>query len=328
MRRSFLAVLLLFAFHPAYGGPAAPVRPVVSPIGAGSSVGGVALPTLGRLSQALSLPSPLSLLTPLALPRVAAGTSRPALPAADERSALAAEVWRALAALPRAAELRAFARANGLRIVVAPFAGQIHLGLDEDNLAQLEFEDRIIYLNWDMAAPDIGTFMGHGLPVESAREAVALLLAPVAAHELLHAKLRLWHGSDFPGTREEEILTHIEQAEVFDETIRLHPSLAAADCFLVRHNKKVWQPWREGFGPVARYVLRKYDAFPSLNEPQENAQKARRLLAGLPADSRAPPAWRGRLERAIALWDDPEATRRLVSFFQVRIDVAVVGMAR
>lgn len=285
------------------------------------AAGAAALPTVRLPSPNLSLPAPLSLLTPPGLP-LAASVSRTALPASDVRAALAAEVWRALAGLPRAAELRAFAQANGIRIVVTPFAGQEQLGLDEDNLAQLEVEDRIIYLNWDMAAPDIGTFMGRGMAFEGAREAVALLLAPVAAHEMLHAKLRVWHGSDFPGTREEEILTHMEQAAVFDETLRLHPSLASAESFLVRHNKKVWAPWREGFGPLARYVLRKYDAFPSLNEPQENAQKARRLLAGLPADSRAPPAWRGRLERAIALWEDPEAVGRLVSFFQSRIDAA------
>lgn len=342
MRRFWLAAALALGPRLAAAGPIEPVPRIGAPVApAAASIAGA----VGNASPSLAAPtiSPLAAAAPAILPVAAPAAPLPAAAAtavtpaqaeapvrADlgERQALVAEVWRALEGLPRSAGLAAFAKANGLRLVAVPFSAQDLLGLDGDNIAQMEFEDRLVYLNWELIAPDLAALLRKGLSAEEARRAVALLVAPTAAHELLHAKLRLWHGRDFPGTREEEILTHVEQAALFEDVLRGSPWLSRLDAFLTRHQRKAWEAWREGFGPAARFVLRKYDGFPSLNEPAKNAKAARKLLARFRAEGGVPPVWLSRLERAIALWDDPGAVAKLVEFLQARIDETAASLPR
>lgn len=283
------------------------------------------LPLLAPTQAVLTSPVALSL--PLASPQAptavagALAASVRALEVGDPAAALEAAVWSALGGLRAGKDLKAFARANGVRLSVRPFPGE-SAGLSEDNLAQYEPEDREVLLNWDLAGPDLAHFQARGLPSADAMTAVGMLLAPVAAHEFTHARLRLMVGSDFPGTREEEILTHQVQAEAYDEVLRVRPDLGRAEVFLTHHNHKAWSAWKEGFGPLARYVLRKYSFQPSFDDPALNAKKARELLASLRAGGRAPPRWLERAERAAELWEDPGAVARLTAYMQARIDAA------
>lgn len=320
--RLSLAATLLWAALPGAAAQRAAAPPVVLPAVPAAVAPLPALspsPSLGLAPAPVLSPVAPSAAAPVAAP---AAPIAPALEAEAARKAVEAEVWRALGDLDAGRELKAYARANGVKIVLAGFEGRAAEGLDGDNLGQLEWEDRTVFLNWDLAAPDLSALLARGLPPAEAVRALGRLLAPAAVHELTHARLRLMFGSDFPGTREEEIVTHVAQARAFDELLRRKEPAAESDTFLAAHHRKTWSRWREGFGPLATYVLRKYSSQPSFDDPPGNARRARELLASLRAGGRAPPHWLGRLARAAALWEDPEAATRLTAFFQARIDAA------
>jgi hypothetical protein len=311
MRNFPLALLLM----------AAPLRAAV-----------VRAPAAGFLPSAppLIAAAPMPLLSPLApaLSAPSLSTDR------AERSATIAALWTELAKAPSLVEPAAVAKADGLRAIALPFKGQTLLGLHEDNLAQFEPEDKLIHFNWDMIGPDRRAYDAAGLSAEESRRVVALSLAPAAGHEFLHARLRSEFGAPFPGLKEEEILTHIAQAEAYDEVLRLNPDLERLKPLLDRgflhpHNRKTWERWREGFGALASYVLRKYGDAPSLgDDPAERAAQARALVASWEAaPGTVAPVWIARARRAAEFWENPDEVRRLTAFIQARLDLAYARFA-
>jgi len=279
------------------------------------------------LSAAAPIPA-VSLIAPAL--GAAPALSAPSL-ASDrvERAATVAALWTELAKVPSLVEPAAHAKADGLRAVVLPFKGQAVLGLHEDNLAQMEPEDKLVHFNWDLIGPDRRAYEEAGLSAAESRRLVALSLAPAAGHEFLHARLRSEFGAPFPGLAEEEILTHLAQAEAFDEVLRLNPDLERLRPlldrgFLFPHGRKTWERWREGFGALASYVLRKYDGTPSLgDDPAKRAAEARAQLARWEAlPGTVAPAWLTRARQAAEFWENPEEVRRLTAFIQLRIDRA------
>jgi hypothetical protein len=295
-------------------------------------------PVAGSVTGALLLAvAPIPALAPLApvLSAPSAGVPLAAAPAPilnperAERAATIAALWTELPKVPSLTEPAAYAKADGLRAIALPFEGQTLLGLHEDNLAQFEPEDKLVHFNWDMIGPDRRAYEAAGLSAVESRRVVALSLAPAAGHEFLHARLRSEFGAPFPGLKEEEILTHIAQAEAFDEVLRLNPDLERLKPlldrgFLFPHNRKVWERWREGFGALASHVLRKYGGTPSLgDDPAERAAQARALIAAWEAaPGTVAPVWITRAKQAAQFWEDPAEVRRLTAFIQARIDLA------
>jgi hypothetical protein len=209
------------------------------------------------------------------------------------------------------------------------------LGLHEDNLAQMEPEDKLIHLNWDMIGPDRRDYEDAGLTAVEARRVVALSLAPVAGHELLHARLRSEFGAPFPGLVEEEILAHLAQAEAFDEVLRLNPDLKELKPlldrgFLFPHNRRTWDRWSEGFDSLASFVARKYRGTPSLgDDPAQRAAEARAQLALWQAKpGSVAPVWITRARQAAEFWENPEEIRRLAEFIELRLSSARARLER
>ena len=257
------------------------------------------------------LGSPLLLTPILTAPRLAARVEASPLakwgPEHGDRAAVAARLWTELEGLPSLSEPVAYSKKNGLRTILLPFDGQRLLGLDEDSLAQMEPEDRLVYMNWGMIGPDLRDYEAAGLSAYEARRVVALSLAPVAGHEFLHAQLRSQFDKPFPGLKEEEILTHLAQAEAFDEVLRQNPDLERLQPlldrgFLYPHNRKSWERWRQGFGSLADYVKKRYSDTPSLNDdPSKRAAEARAQAAAWQAHpGTVAPIWLTRTRQAAA----------------------------
>lgn len=288
-----------------------------------------------RLSAALALS------TVLLSHALAAGIVRPVIlpgaapPAAAMGAALAAQLLAVAPTLPTAAPLAAFAQATNLDLAVTPFAGKKLMGLDSDHLAQYEAGDRRVYVNWDYVGADQRALEDAGVPVDQARSLTALAAVPVLAHEWRHAEMRHAFGSDFPGTAEEEILTHLDQAAVLDEVMRTRPEFAAhgrllARLFLYPHSRRLLDLRAQGFGPFAEHILRKYRGLsPTLDDPAKNAADTRAFLAGLEASPReAPRGWIERTRKNLAFWEDAEQVRRLTVFLQGRINDAYAALRR
>lgn len=264
---------------------------------------------------------------PLAGPAAAALT-----PALTAPQAVAAQLLVVAQALPTAAPLAAFARATGLDLSVTPFAGKKLMGLDTDHLAQYDAGDRRVYVNWDYVGADHRALEEAGVP---AAEMTALAAVPVLAHEWRHAEMRHAFGADFPGTAEEEILTHLDQAAVLDEVLRSRPNFASQTAllgrlFLYPHSRRLLDLRAQGFGPFAEHILRKYRGLsPTLDDPAKNAADTRAFLAGLEAaPGKAPRGWIERTKKNLAFWEDPEQVARLTAFLQERINAAYAALRR
>jgi len=292
-----------------------------------------------RLTAALALAAGLfghalaaAIVRPVVLPGAAplAASAAGASPAsAPALSAVSAQLLLVAPTLPTAAPLAAFARDAGIGLAATPFAGKALMGLDADHLAQYDSDDRRVYVNWDYVGADLRALEDAGVRALEARTLTALAAVPVLAHEWRHAELRHAFGSDFPGLAEEEFLTHLDQAAVLGEVLRMRPDFASQTprlerLFLYPHSRRLLDLRALGFGPFEEHILRKYRGLsPSLADPSRGAADARAFLASLEAaPQRAPRGWLERARRNLGFWEDAAQVRRLAAFLHERIAAA------
>jgi len=319
MRKNSLATaLLLLAFA-----PFAWAEPIVA--------------TLGEPIVAIS--APLSAASPLAVPPSIFSPELAAEPLAaldfdrQVRASLGKAVAVEAAKLASLTEHMTYAQSSGAKLVLVPFDGQQLPHLSADALAQAEPGEQLVYLNWSLARSDRYGLERAGLSAAEAQRVTALSLAPVVGHELRHLELRHAAGRDFPGLREEEILTHLDQAEAVDEVFRANPELQGAknllnQQFVYLHNDKLLSRWKERFGSVVDYVVAKYSNAPSLSDPRKNAEIARELREAWGNDPAVPAIWREKIGRAVEFWEDPDAVAAVTSLIQDRINAAYARYQR
>lgn len=244
---------------------------------------------------------------------------------AQVRAGVAAATVAEAAKLTTLTEHVTFADASGAKLVLVPFDGKAMPHLSQDSLAEADPEDKLVFANWSLAGGDRYALERAGLKPSEAQRATALGLAPALGHELRHVKLHADAGFDLPGTREEELVTHVDQALAHDEVLRKNPDLKALRrllerTFLFPHNEALIGPWSRGFGAFADFVLRKNDALPSIAEREKNLAGARYWSEKWGPD--APLIWRDRVARAISFWSDPAQVKRARDFLQAQIDDA------
>jgi hypothetical protein len=272
-----------------------------------------------------------SLKSPQLAPVLAAQAEQPApqetVTTTENKAATVEATWEQWSRLESARENNAFAKRHNIHIAMTEFDRAKLLGLEPENLAQLEPESGKMFFNWNMVGPDM-----LDLKRRSGNYALTgMALAPVASHEAGHARLRKEFGGFVPPTREEELLTHAYQAQAFAEIVRREgPGFANLDSFLIGHNRALWERWQDGWQSFMQYVLRKNAGLPAINDGNDaNIKRALNSLDDInrhPEDF--PTVWRTRWQQALAFWQDDAKTTRLIEMLRPQIETAAADAQR
>jgi hypothetical protein len=223
-----------------------------------------------------------------------------------------------------------FAQQNGAKLVLLPFDGvNARLGLNSESVASFMPGYSYALGNWRLIGPDRWGLERAGASPHEAERVTALALAPIVGHELGHLRMRTEVGIDFPANREEEILTHLAQADAYDQAMRAagnDPRLEewTRQAFLHRHTAGLRQAWAKGWDELVEHVVKLYGTTASLNDdPARHAAVVRSVLeAGKRGETFLPAYQIPMLERAVSFWTDPKQVADVASYLAERIAAA------